>query len=57
MSSLNQLKENKKVSSSLINNINKLRRFRNEIVHKPTKSKSSEIREWINLLEYVKGEL
>lgn len=57
MNSLNQLKRNEKVSSNLINNINKLRRFRNEIVHKPTQIKSSEIREWINLLEYVKNEL
>lgn len=57
MHALNKLKESNRVSSSLINNIDKLRRFRNEIVHKPTKSKSSEIQEWINLLDLVKNEL
>ena len=57
MNALNKLKENNRVNSSLINNIDKLRRFRNEIVHKPTESKSSEIKEWINLLESVRNEL
>ncbi|MGD9970227.1 MAG: FRG domain-containing protein [Sulfuricurvum sp.] len=57
MYTLNKLKENNRVNPSLINNIDKLRRFRNEIVHKPTQIKSSEILEWINLLDSVKNEL
>jgi hypothetical protein len=55
--SLNQLKNTTNLSPSLLSNIDKLRRFRNELVHKPIQVKNNEIFEWINLLNYVKNQL
>jgi len=57
MKSFNQLKTNTELNPSLLSNIDKLRRFRNELVHKPTQIKNNEIYEWINLLNYVKNQL
>ena len=56
-SSLNQLKKSEYFDSSLIHNIDKLRRFRNELVHSPKKISGKEITSYIELIRFVKNDI
>ncbi len=56
-SSLKTLKESSKWESSLINNIDKLRRFRNELVHSPKQLSDKDITPYMELLTFVNNEM
>jgi hypothetical protein len=56
-SSLKNLKESSKWESSLINNIDKLRRFRNELVHSPKQLSDKDITPYMKLLTFVNDEM
>lgn len=56
-SSLNQLKKLEYFDSSLLNNIDKLRRFRNELVHSPKRISDKEITPYMELMRFVTNEI
>ncbi len=56
-SSLKQLKKSESFDSSLINNIDKLRRFRNELVHSPKRISDKEITPYMELMRFVTNEI
>ncbi|PLA73402.1 FRG domain-containing protein [Hydrogenovibrio sp. SC-1] len=56
-SSLKQLKTSEYFDSSLINNIEKLRRFRNELVHSPKRISDKEITPYMELVRFVTNEI
>ena len=56
-SSLKQLKKSEYFDSSLINNIDKLRRFRNELVHSPKRISDKEITPYMELMRFVTNEI
>jgi len=56
-SSLKLLKQSNYLDSSLINNIDKLRRFRNELVHSPKRISDKEITPYMELLKFVTNEI
>lgn len=56
-SSLKQLKKSEHLDSSLINNIDKLRRFRNELVHTPKRISDKEISPYMDLMRFVTNEI
>lgn len=56
-SSLKQIRENKLLEPSLINNIDKLRRFRNDLVHSPKNISEKDISPYMELLSYVNTEI
>ncbi len=56
-SSLNQVKQNKMLDPSLINNIDKLRKFRNNLVHSPKNISLKEITPYMELLAHVNSEI
>ncbi len=56
-SSLKELKKSDYFDSSLINNIDKLRRFRNELVHSPKRISDKEITPYMELMRYVTNEI
>ncbi|MDH5190835.1 MAG: FRG domain-containing protein [Gammaproteobacteria bacterium] len=56
-SSLNYLRKNRQLESSLINNIDKLRRFRNTLVHSPKKISDKDISPFMDLLSFVTDEI
>lgn len=56
-SSLKQLKRSESFDSSLINNIDKLRRFRNELVHSPKRISDKEITPYMELMRFVTNEI
>ena len=56
-SSLKQLKTSEHFDSSLINNIDKLRRFRNELVHSPKRISDKEITPYMELVRFVTNEI
>jgi hypothetical protein len=56
-SSLRQLKNMRILDSNLINNIDKLRRFRNELVHSPRRISEKDIGHYMELLNFVANEL
>ena len=55
-SSLKYLRESSQWESGLINNIDKLRRFRNELVHSPRSITDDDIHPYMELLTSVHGE-
>jgi len=55
-SSLNQLKKSINIDSNLINNIEKLRRFRNKLVHSPKNFSDKDIASYIELMTFVTRE-
>ena len=57
VNSLKYLKESNQWGSSLINNIDKLRRFRNNLVHSPKNVSDEDITPYMELLSYVKKNL
>lgn len=56
-SSLKQLRKGNFLDSGLINNIDKLRRFRNELVHSPRKIGDKDISPYMELLSFVNSAL
>lgn len=56
-SSLKELKKSDYFESSLINNIDKLRRFRNELVHSPKRISDKEITPYMELMRFVTNEI
>lgn len=56
-SSLKQLKKSEYFESSLIKNIDKLRRFRNELVHSPKRISDKEITHYMELMRLVTNEI
>lgn len=56
-SALKQLKTSEHFDSSLINNIDKLRRFRNELVHSPKRISDKEITPYMELVRFVTNEI
>ena len=56
-SSLKELKKSDYFDSSLINNIDKLRRFRNELVHSPKRISDKEITPYMELMRFVTNEI
>jgi len=56
-SSLKQLKNSEYFDSNLINNIDKLRRFRNELVHSPKRINDKEITPYMELIRFVTNEI
>lgn len=56
-SSLKQLKKSEYFDSSLINNIDKLRRFRNELVHSPKRISDKELTPYMKLMRFVTNEI
>ena len=56
-SSLKLLKESNEFSPSFINDIEKLRRFRNELVHAPKKIEANEILSYMELLSHVRQQI
>ncbi|MCF7980160.1 MAG: FRG domain-containing protein [Chromatiaceae bacterium] len=57
ISSLKQLKKLEYFDSSLINNIDKLRRFRNELIHSPRIISDKEITPYMELMRFVADEI
>ena len=55
--SLKYLKESKELTPDLVNNIDKLRRFRNKLVHTPKKIESKEIFSYMDLLSFVNQQI
>lgn len=56
-SSLKQLKKSEYLDSSLINNVDKLKRFRNELVHSPKRISDKEITPYMELMKFVFNEI
>lgn len=56
-SSLKQLRKSEYFDSSLINNIDKLRRFRNELVHSPRTISDKDIAPYMELMRFVTNEI
>ncbi|NVJ47796.1 MAG: FRG domain-containing protein [Cytophagia bacterium] len=56
-SSLKHLKKIESIDSSLINNIDKLRRFRNELVHSPQRVTEKEIIPYMELMRFVLNDI
>ena len=56
-SSLKQVRENKLRELGLINNMDKLRRFRNKLVHSPKNISEKDISPYMELLSYVNNEI
>jgi hypothetical protein len=56
-SSLKQLRKSELFDPSLVNNIDKLRRFRNELVHSPKRISDKEISPYMDLLKFVANEI
>lgn len=56
-SSLKQLKKSESFDSNLINNIEKLRRFRNDLVHSPKRISDKEITPYMELMRFVTNEI
>lgn len=56
-SSLNQLKKSNYFDSSLVNNIDKLRRFRNELIHSPKNISDKEMIPYMELMRFVNNKI
>lgn len=56
-SSLKSIRSQEILNASLINEIDKLRRFRNNLVHKPGKIEETDISSYMDILERIKREV
>jgi hypothetical protein len=56
-SSLKELRKSDYFNSNLINNIDKLRHFRNQLVHSPKKISDKEITPYMELMKFVTDEI